>query len=159
MGRYLLKRLFLIVPTLLGIVLINFTLVQFAPGGPVEQIIAQATYGQVSTTSGVSGGGDAGAASTTTSVNTTAGNYGIHPDIIADLERQFGFDKPAHERFLTMIGNYLTLDFGTSFFQDRPVLDLVVERMPVSISLGLWSLSVEFASKTYSSFGGSGTKI
>ena len=139
MGRYLLKRLLLIVPTLFGIILINFTIVQFAPGGPVEQLIAQATFGQASTTSGISGGGDAGS-SASTNVNTVAGSYGLHPDIIADLERQFGFDKPAHERFLTMVGNYVVLDFGTSFFQDRPVLELVLERMPISISLGLWSL-------------------
>lgn len=139
MGRYLLKRLLLILPTLFGIILINFILVQFAPGGPVEQIIAQATYGQSSTTSGISGGVEGGATATS-GVTSVAGSYGLHPDIIADLERQFGFDKPAHERFLIMLGNYLTLDFGTSFFQDRPVLELIVERMPVSISLGLWSL-------------------
>ncbi len=93
MGRYLLKRLLLIVPTLFGIILINFTIVQFAPGGPVEQLIAQATFGQTSTTSGISGGGDAGS-SAATNVSTVAGSYGLHPDIIADLERQFGFDKP-----------------------------------------------------------------
>ncbi|MCZ6643669.1 MAG: microcin C ABC transporter permease YejB [Gammaproteobacteria bacterium] len=136
MGRYLLKRLLLILPTLFGIVLVNFTIVQFAPGGPVEQIIAEATFGQASTTSGISGGADVGS----TSLNNTAASYGLDPAIIADLERQFGFDKPAHERFFIMVKNYAVLDFGDSFFQDRPVLDLVLERMPVSISLGLWSL-------------------
>ncbi len=136
MGRYLLKRLLLIVPTLFGVVLINFTIVQFAPGGPVEQIIAEATFGQASTTSGISGGADVGG----TGLSNTAASYGLDPAIIADLERQFGFDKPAHERFFIMVKNYAVLDFGDSFFQDRPVLDLVVERMPVTISLGLWSL-------------------
>lgn len=139
MGRYLLKRLLLIVPTLFGIILINFVVVQFAPGGPVEQIIAQVAFGQTSSTSAISGGGDGGAGASADATNPGA-NYAIPPEIIEDLERQFGFDKPAHVRFFTMVGNYLTLDFGTSFFQDRPVLELVVERMPVSISLGLWSL-------------------
>jgi microcin C transport system permease protein len=141
MGRYLLKRLFLILPTLFGIILINFIIVQFAPGGPVEQIIAQATFGQTSSTGGISGGGDAGAAAAAAaSTSTTAGSYGLPPEIIEDLERQFGFDKPAHVRFFNMVVNYLTLDFGTSYFQDRPVFDLIVERMPVSMSLGFWSL-------------------
>ena len=134
MGRYLLKRLMLIVPTLLGIILINFVVVQFAPGGPIEQIIAQLAFEQTSTTSGISGGGDAG------NLNSVGGNYTIPPEIIADLERQFGFDKPPYVRFFNMLVNYLTLDFGTSFFQDRPVVELIIERMPVSISLGLWSL-------------------
>jgi microcin C transport system permease protein len=137
MGRYLLKRLLLIVPTLFGIILINFVIVQFAPGGPVEQIIASVAFGQTSTTSGISGGADAMGAGDQSS---TSSSYAIPPEIIADLERQFGFDKPPHERFFTMVVNYLSLDFGTSFFQDRPVLDLIIERMPVSISLGLWSL-------------------
>lgn len=139
MGPYLLKRLLLIIPTLFGIILINFVIVQFAPGGPVEQIIAQTVFGQSSTTSGISGGSDAGAAGNT-DISDSSASYGLPPEIIEELERQFGFDKPAHERFLTMLRNYAVLDFGTSFFQDRPVVELIVERMPVSISLGLWSL-------------------
>lgn len=141
MGRYILKRIALILPTLFGIILINFVIVQFAPGGPVEQIIAQVTTGNMSTTSGISGGGDAGVSAPSVDTGgTDLGSYGLDPELIADLERQFGFDKPAHERFFEMVWNYLRLDFGTSFFQDRPVLDLIVERMPISISLGLWSV-------------------
>lgn len=140
MGRYIVKRLLLLVPTLFGIILVNFVIVQFAPGGPVEQIIAQVTVGNMSTTSGISGGGDTGLSSSARETGVSLGSYGLDPDLIADLERQFGFDKPAHVRFAMMVWNYIHLDFGTSFFQDRPVLGLVVERMPVSISLGLWSL-------------------
>ncbi|HIG40332.1 MAG: microcin C ABC transporter permease YejB [bacterium] len=144
MGIYIVKRLILLIPTLLGIITINFIIVQFAPGGPVEQIIAQVTVGTTSTTSSISGGGDAGIQSD--SGSSTAGpglgSYGLDPALIADLERQFGFDKPVHERFIDMVVNYLQFDFGTSFFQDRPVLELILERMPVSISLGLWSLLI-----------------
>ena len=142
MGRYILKRIALILPTLFGIILINFVIVQFAPGGPVEQIIAQVTTGNVSSTSGISGGGDSGVTDTSvdTGANADLGSYGLDPELIKDLERQFGFDKPAHVRFAEMVWNYARLDFGTSFFQDRPVIELIVERMPVSISLGLWSV-------------------
>lgn len=143
MGRYILKRLALILPTLFGAILITFILMNFAPGGPVEQIIAQVTTGTMSTTSGISGGGDAGIQSNTADFGASGqelGSYGLDPELIADLERQFGFDKPLHERFFNMVISYAQLDFGTSFFQDRPVIELIVERMPVSISLGLWSL-------------------
>ncbi len=147
MGVYIVKRLLLILPTLFGIILINFVIVQFAPGGPVEQIIAQVTMGNVSTTSNISGGGDSGV-SASTDVTTSAqelGSYGLDPDLIADLERQFGFDKPAHVRFFTMVINYLQLDFGDSYFQDKPVIELVIERLPVSISLGFWSLLIIYS--------------
>ncbi len=145
MGRYLLKRLLLLVPTLFGIMLINFIIVQFAPGGPVEQIIAQVTTGTMSSTSGISGGGDAGVQNSSVDAGASGpklGSYGLDPELIADLQRQFGFDKPPHERFLRMLGNYIQLDFGTSFYQDRPVIDLIIERMPVSISLGFWSILI-----------------
>ena len=145
MGVYILKRLLLILPTLLGIILINFIVVQFAPGGPVEQIIAQATTGTASTTAGISGGGDSGIATKAGSGGDTLASYGLDPELVADLERQFGFDKPAHERFFIMIVSYLQLDFGVSYFQDRPVIELIVERMPVSISLGLWSLLIIYS--------------
>ena len=145
MGKYILKRMALIVPTLFGIILINFVIVQFAPGGPIEQIIAQVTTGNISTTSGISGGGDSGVSTNAAASEVdVSGTYGLGPDLIADLEKQFGFDKPAHERFFDMVLNYLQFDFGMSFFQDRPVLDLVVERIPVSISLGLWSLLIVY---------------
>jgi len=142
MTAYLIKRVLLIIPTLLGIVLINFTIVQFAPGGPVEQIIAELTTGSISTTSSISGGGDSGATAQIDigGSSRTVASYGLDPELIAALEKQFGFDKPAHERFFNMLLDYIKLDFGVSYFQDRPVLELVIERMPVSISLGLWSL-------------------
>lgn len=144
MGIYIVKRLILLIPTLLGVITINFIIVQFAPGGPVEQIIAQVTMGTTSTTSSISGGGDSGVQSdmASSTAGQELGSYGLDPALIADLERQFGFDKPAHERFIDMVVNYLQFDFGTSFFQDRPVLELILERMPVSISLGLWSLLI-----------------
>ncbi len=145
MGVYILKRLLLILPTLLGIIFINFIVVQFAPGGPVEQIIAQVTTGTASTTAGISGGGDSGIATQAGSGGDTLASYGLDPELVAALERQFGFDKPAHERFFIMIVNYLQLDFGVSYFQDRPVIELIVERMPVSISLGLWSLLIIYS--------------
>lgn len=137
MARYVLRRLLLILPTLFGIMVINFVIVQFAPGGPVEQVVAELTGPGLSTTANISGGGIGGAES---SGARYPGAAGIDPAIIEELERQFGFDKPLHERFVLMMWNYLRLDFGDSYFQDRPVIDLVVERMPVSISLGLWSL-------------------
>ncbi len=135
MARYIARRLLLIVPTLFGIMIINFTIVQFAPGGPVEQVLAQASGFSVSSTASVSSSslgpsGDTG----------YTGSSGLDPALVARLEQQFGFDKPAHERFLLMMGNYLRLDFGHSYFQDRAVVDLVIERLPVSVSLGLWSL-------------------
>ena len=99
--------------------------------------------GQMSTTSAISGGGDAGMSSQQMEVSgQNQATYGLDPELIADLEKQFGFDKPVHERFFGMVVNYLQLDFGDSYFQDRPVIELVVERMPVSISLGLWSLLI-----------------
>jgi len=134
-GRYVLRRLLLILPTLFGVMVINFIVVQFAPGGPVEQALAEAAGFGSSSTASVSSaamgpGGESG----------YTGSSGIDPALVARLEKQFGFDKPAHERFFMMIWNYARLDFGTSYFQDRPVIDLVLERLPVSISLGLWSL-------------------
>ena len=141
MARYIVKRLLLMIPTLLGILLVNFVIVQFAPGGPIDQIIEQMASGGsggVSTrATGVSA--DMGA-STLNDSSRNPGSRGLDPEILADLEKQFGFDKPVHERFLTMLYNYMTLDFGESYFQDRPVVDLVIERLPISISLGLWSM-------------------
>jgi microcin C transport system permease protein len=137
MARYVLRRLLLILPTLFGIMVINFVIVQFAPGGPIEQVVAELTGPGLSTTANIGGGGIGGAES---SGARYPGAAGIDPAIIEELERQFGFDKPLHERFVLMMWNYLRLDFGDSYFQDRPVIDLVIERMPVSISLGLWSL-------------------
>ena len=136
MGRYLLRRLFLIIPTLFGIMVINFVIVQFAPGGPVEQAIIQASGMSMSSTASVSSAGSMGPSTE----SGYTGSEGLDPEFVARLEEAFGFDKPPHERFLLMLGNYISLDFGESYFQDKAVLDLVAERLPVSVSLGLWSL-------------------
>ena len=136
MGAYLLRRLLLIVPTLFGILLVNFVLTQFLPGGPVEQIIAQ-LEGEAAATGRITGGGGevlGGGGS-----SEYRGAQGLPPEFIAELERQFGFDKPAYERFGLMLWNYLRFDLGESYFRSISVLDLVLEKMPVSISLGLWS--------------------
>ncbi|EEX09478.1 binding-protein-dependent transport systems inner membrane component [Ruegeria lacuscaerulensis ITI-1157] len=146
MGAYILRRLLLVIPTLLGIMIVNFTLVQFVPGGPVEQIIAQ-IEGQGDVFAGFAGSGDAGAG-----VEPGGGVFddkyvgarGLPPEFIAELEKEFGFDKPPVERFLNMMGNYLTLDFGESYFRSVSVIDLVLEKMPVSISLGLWSTLIAY---------------
>lgn len=151
MLNYILRRLLLIPVTLFGIMLLNFVIIQFAPGGPVEQVIAQLQGTDVSSTaritnqgaeSGSSGGGAASssaAGNNFSSTSTYRGAQGLDPEIIKQLEVQFGFDKPAHERFWMMMKNYLTFDFGQSYFQDRDVVDLVLDKMPVSISLGIWS--------------------
>ena len=115
---------------------INFVIVQFAPGGPVEQAIIQASGMSMSSTASVSSAGSMGPSTE----SGYTGSEGLDPEFVARLEKAFGFDKPPHERFLLMLGNYITLDFGESYFQDKAVLDLVVERLPVSVSLGLWSL-------------------
>ena len=138
MGGYLLKRLALLAPTIFAIILINFTLVQFVPGGPIEQIISKITVGNISTTSNITGGGDIG--SDVGAADALADSYGVDPELLKDLEKQFGFDKPLHERFFSMLAGYLVFDFGTSYFQDVPVLELILERLPVSMSLGLWAL-------------------
>ncbi len=135
MGRYLLRRLFLIVPTLFGIMVINFVIVQFAPGGPVEQAIIQASGLGASTTATVSS-----ASMGPATQDGYTGSEGLDPEFVARLEKEFGFDRPAPERFALMMWNYLRLDFGNSYFQDRPVMALVLDKLPVSVSLGLWSL-------------------
>ena len=146
MGAYILRRLLLVIPTLLGIMIVNFTLVQFVPGGPIEQIIAQ-IEGQGDVFAGFAGGGDAGAGAEPAGGafdDKYVGARGLPPEFIAELEKEFGFDKPPLERFLGMMGNYLTLDFGESYFRSISVIDLVLEKMPVSISLGLWSTLIAY---------------
>lgn len=142
MGSYILKRLFLIIPTLFGIMLINFIIVQAAPGGPVEQIISKIRGQAGDADSRIGGSGsEMGAQFQQMTGHESAyrGSQGIDEEFIKELEKQFGFDKPAHERFFKMIGNYLTLDFGNSYFRDTPVLTLIKQKLPVSISLGLWT--------------------
>ncbi len=149
MGAYILRRLLLMVPTLIGIMLVSFVIIQFAPGGPVERVIAQLTGTDVGATARVGGGSPGGDLGTSgqaagQSAGDTAisskyrGAQGLDPEFIKRLEKQFGFDKPAHERFLLMMKNYLTFNFGESYFRDISVIELIVEKMPVSISLGLW---------------------
>ena len=146
MTAYILRRLLLIVPTLLGIMVINFIIIQLAPGGPIEQLLAEMEGTAVDATSRVAGGGsdvqgNPAASGLGKNVQTSKyrGAAGLPADFIADLERQLGFDKPMHERFIDMMGNYLRFDFGNSFFRDQKVIDLVLDKMPVSISLGLWT--------------------
>ena len=143
MLAYIIRRLLLIVPTLLGIMIINFAVIQAAPGGPVEQVIAQLTgVGGGATERVTQGGGELTVRSE--SGGTYRGAQGLDPAFVAELEKRFGFDKPMHERFLMMMGSYLTLDFGNSFFRDRSVIDLIVDKMPVSISLGLWTTLIVY---------------
>jgi microcin C transport system permease protein len=150
MARYLLKRLLLIIPTLFGIMLISFAIIQFAPGGPVERIIAQISGTDVSATARI-GGGQSEFSSTQSrasqSAETTSkyrGAQGLDPEFIKRLEKQFGFDKPTHERFLLMIKNFLLFDFGKSYFRDVSVLQLIKEKLPVSISLGIWMTLITY---------------
>ncbi|HYD48460.1 MAG TPA: microcin C ABC transporter permease YejB [Terriglobales bacterium] len=145
MGAYLLRRLLLLVPTLLGIMVINFVIINAAPGGPIEQVLARLRGTAVDATARFSGGGGevSGGEAARRPSSATAAKYrgaeGLDPKFIEQLEKQFGFDKPAHIRLIEMIGNYLRFDFGNSFFRDRSVVELVLDRLPVSISLGLWT--------------------
>ncbi|MDH3212789.1 MAG: microcin C ABC transporter permease YejB [Myxococcales bacterium] len=145
MGAYIVRRLLLMIPTLFAIMVVNFLVVQVVPGGPIERILSQLDRTVVSATARVSGeGGELAGGATSGGARggggrTYRGAQGLDPEFIAELERQFGFDKPLHERFLHMMRSYLVFDFGTSYFRDRSVMDLVFEKMPVSISLGLWT--------------------
>ena len=143
MGAYILRRLLLIIPTLLGIMIINFTLVQFVPGGPVEQIIAQMEGGGDVFEAFAGGGADVETLTTSASDNYV-GARGLPPEFIAELEKEFGFDKPPLERFFSMLWNYMRFDFGTSYFRSISVIDLILEKMPVSITLGLWSTLIAY---------------
>lgn len=142
MGTYIIKRLALMIPTLFGIMLVNFLIIQSAPGGPVDQAIAKLRGEDMMATSRI-GGSEGGLprGGNRDAINSSfESTRGIDPSYIKELEKQFGFDKPAHERFFMMIRDYLSLDFGDSFYQDVAVVDLVKQRLPVSISLGLWTL-------------------
>ncbi|CEJ15635.1 Inner membrane ABC transporter permease protein YejB [bacterium YEK0313] len=148
MLTYIVRRLLLMIPTLFGIMLVSFVVIQFAPGGPVERVIAQLTGNDASATQRVSGGGDAArqaAAGAEATASRYRGAQGLDPQFIAQLEKQFGFDKPAHERFLLMLKNYIRFDFGKSYFRDVPVLTLIGEKLPVSVSLGLWLTLLTYA--------------
>jgi microcin C transport system permease protein len=133
MAGYLIRRLILVIPTLFGIIAINFVIIQFAPGGPVEQMLAELRgKGSLSSRLG-SASSDIGSA------GSYRGSQGLDPHVIADIKKMFGFDKPPLTRFVEMLEGYLRFDFGRSFFRDKSVLSLMFEKLPVSLSLGLWS--------------------
>src|SRR5664279_3088296 len=145
MASYIARRIFLMIPTLLGILFVSFVVVQFAPGGPVERVLAQLSGADTGGTSRISGGGgdfgpraQAGGAAAGAINSKYRGAQGLDPDFIKSLEKQFGFDKPAPERFALMVWNFSRFDFGKSYFRDVSVLQLVKEKLPVSISLGIW---------------------
>ena len=147
MLNYILRRLLFIIPTLLGIMTLNFVIVQAAPGGPIEQIIAKLQGSSIEATArfGGSSNGDVAAAtpimksSDALNVSHYPGAQGVDPQLIQELEHQFGFDEPLYKRFFKMIWSYLRFDFGKSYFRDESVFRLVVSKMPVSVSLGLWT--------------------
>ncbi len=130
----------LMIPTLFGIMVINFVLVQFLPGGPIEQVLSQLDEESLATDRIAGGNFEAGGRED----SGYQGARGLPADFIEDLEKQFGFDKPPVERFFLMMGNYLRFDFGESYFRSISVVDLVLEKMPVSISLGLWSTLLSY---------------
>ena len=146
MSAYIARRILLMIPTLLGILFVSFVVVQFAPGGPVERVIAQLSGADTGGASRISGGGgDFGArgqgqiGAAADAVNSKyRGAQGLDPDFIKSLEKQFGFDKPAPERFALMVWNFARFDFGKSYFRDISVIQLVKEKLPVSMSLGIW---------------------
>jgi microcin C transport system permease protein len=147
MSAYIIRRILFMIPTLFGIMLVAFAVVQFAPGGPVERVIAQLSGSDTGATSRISGspGGDLGGrgrAGGNTGIDAINSKYrgaqGLPKELIENLEKQFGFDKPAYVRFFTMLWNYLRFDFGKSYFRDTTVLQLIKEKLPVSISLGIW---------------------
>jgi microcin C transport system permease protein len=152
MTAYIVRRLLFMIPTVFGIMLVSFVVVQFAPGGPVERVIAQLSGTDTGATSRFSGsaGGDFGARGAPQSgaqmdINSKyRGAQGLDPAFIKSLEKQFGFDKPAYERFFIMLGNYLRFDFGKSYFRDISVIQLIKEKLPVSISLGVWMTLISY---------------
>ncbi|SON53682.1 Inner membrane ABC transporter permease protein YejB [Hartmannibacter diazotrophicus] len=153
MGAYILRRILLMIPTIFGIMALTFAVVQFAPGGPVEQVIAKLQGQNTDALSRISGGGggdqasfdQAGGAGGEAVNSKYRGAQGLDPRFIAELEKQFGFDKPPLERFFLMLKNYLVFDFGHSYFRDISVIDLIKEKLPVSISLGVWLTLISYA--------------
>jgi microcin C transport system permease protein len=153
MSAYIIRRVLFMFPTLIGIMFVSFVVVQFAPGGPVERVIAQLTGSDTSGIGRIGGspGGDFGGrgqlqgASQIDAANSKyRGAQGLDPEFIKSLEKQFGFDKPAYERFLIMLKNYATFNFGKSYFRDVSVLQLIKEKLPVSMSLGIWMTLISY---------------
>ena len=143
MGAYILRRLLLIIPTLIGIMLVNFALAQFVPGGPVEQAIARA-QGEGDVFGGFAGGANDAGLDQNQGNEQYIGARGLPPEFIEQLEKEFGFDKPPVQRFLNMMWDYMRFDFGESYFQSAAVVDLVIDKLPVSITLGLWSTIIAY---------------
>ena len=152
MAAYIVRRILFMIPTLLVIMFVSFIVVQFAPGGPVERVIAQLSGSDTGASSRISGsaGGDfggrgqQGASQIDASNSKYRGAQGLDPEFIKKLEAQFGFDKPAYERFGLMLWNFIRFDFGNSYFRDVKVLDLVKEKLPVSMSLGIWMMLLTY---------------
>jgi microcin C transport system permease protein len=152
MGAYIIRRILFMIPTLLGIMLVSFLVVQFAPGGPVERVIAQLSGSDTGATSRISGSqsgdfsarGAPGGSQVDASSSKYRGAQGLDPEFIKSLEKQFGFDKPAYQRFGIMLWNYARFDFGKSYFRDARVIDLIKEKMPVSMSLGIWMALISY---------------
>jgi microcin C transport system permease protein len=146
MIAYIIRRVLLMIPTLFGIMLVSFVVVQFAPGGPVERVLAQLSGADTGASSRISPGssdfGNRGQPGGASAIDATSSKYrgaqGLPKEFIESLEKQFGFDKPAYERFFLMLWNYSRFDFGKSYFRDTTVLQLIKEKLPVSISLGIW---------------------
>jgi microcin C transport system permease protein len=153
MGAYIVRRILFMLPTVFGMMLVSFLVVQFAPGGPVERVIATLSGADTGATSRISGsaGGDfggrgqgQGASALDATTSKYRGAQGLDPEFIKSLEKQFGFDKPAYQRFFLMLWNYLRFDFGKSYFRDVSVLELVKEKLPVSMSLGIWMMLLTY---------------
>src|SRR5580693_8833217 len=150
MTAYIIRRILFMIPTVFGIMLVSFVVVQFAPGGPVERVIAQLSGSDTGATSRISGSsGDFGArgmqGGAQGDINSKyRGARGLDPEFIKQLEKQFGFDKPAYERFFIMVWNYIRFDFGKSYFRDTQVIDLVKQKLPVSMSLGVWMMLLSY---------------
>jgi microcin C transport system permease protein len=151
MTGYIARRILLMFPTLLGILFVSFIVVQFAPGGPVERVLAQLSGADTGGTSRVSGGGgdfgprgQVGGSADAASSSKYRGAQGLDPDFIKKLEAQFGFDKPAPERFALMVWNFSRFDFGKSYFRDVSVIQLIKEKLPVSMSLGIWMMLLTY---------------
>lgn len=139
---YIIRRLFLMIPTLIGVMILNFAIIQLAPGGPIDQVLAKLSGQGAEITERITQNKDDLAPSVDSQASNNSkykGAQGLDPELIKELEVQFGLDKPLHKQFLIMMNNYLTFDFGESFFRDRKVVDLVLDKMPVSISLGIWT--------------------
>ncbi len=142
MPLYILKRLLLIVPTLLGIITLNFFIVQLAPGGPVDQMLVRMSGESVTASDRI--GGVAAEQAPAEANSQYPGADGVDPALITALEKQFGFDKPLHERYFNMLWDYARFDLGESYYQNRSVISLIIESFPVSISLGLWSMLLTY---------------